>query len=422
MMLFWLMAWYERITSKPLRLILIVFFTLWYLVLLLPQLPMRDACYLLTGIFILDIIGGLLFFPRLKIRRILPERVRCNVPFQISYHLSNRRNLPAFDMIMDPGLPDLHFLKRCDTPVFFSLTGKEYVQITCEYQAHQRGIYTVPQSMAVSTFPFNLWNFSTSNGGQTSLIVHPFYCELEPIPLASVNSLQQKHTNSTMSQVGESTDFFSCRDFRYGDPLNRIAWKMSAKQQKLIVKEFQAERLSRAAVILDNRKLSVLSKSNSPGDCFRKMMGGLNTDLYQSDIVFEALISLGTSITYTLKKQDFFVNIYAADSNIHHFPLGKSNTDDNQILDLLASIKQVRKQAFDWINSELNREIASIGGVFLLLMSIDSDSQKFYQALVQEKTDVYAILVCNELPENLPEWISLAVTPQMVFSGKVKIS
>ncbi len=419
---FWVKAWCERITSKPLRLILIVFVILLYLFLLLPRLPVREGCYLLAGIFILDIVGGFIFFPKLKIQRQFPERVRCNVPFQVSYQLSNKRRLPALDMTLDPGLVDLNFLRRCGSPAFFSLFPKEDLRITHEYLAHQRGIYTVPQSLAVSTFPFNLWNFSTSNGGQSRLVVHPYYCELEPIPMISDTRLQQKHHAADKGHVGESTDFFSCRDFHYGDPINRIAWKVSAKYQKLIVKEFQAEYLSRAAVILDNRKKTALARTGSARDYLKKIIGKLNTDLYQSDIVFEALVSLGTSVTYTLRKQDYYVNIYAAGSEIHHFPVGKNDTDDNKILDLLSSIKQVRKNVFDSTGSELSREISSIGNVFLLLLEADGEAFRFYQSLLFARAGVRVILLCRELPEKLPQWVSLAVTPEMVFTGKVKIS
>lgn len=47
-------------------------------------------------------------------------------------------------------------------------------------------------------------------------------------------------------------DFYGCREYRTGDDPRKIHWVASAKHAQFVVKEFQEEKLSRAALVMDN--------------------------------------------------------------------------------------------------------------------------------------------------------------------------
>jgi len=56
---------------------------------------------------------------------------------------------------------------------------------------------------------------------------------------------------SLASSVGDSEEFLSLREYRPGDPLQRIHWKSFARTGRPIVKEFQDEFFERHALVLD---------------------------------------------------------------------------------------------------------------------------------------------------------------------------
>ena len=121
------------------------------------------------------------------------------------------------------------------------------------------------------------------------------------------------------------------------------------------------------------------------------------------------------------EKQDFRINLFAAGSEIHRFPAGRGQTDELEILDLLASVKQSRENIFDILESELMQDLSSIGCLFLILLKADNDARLFQQTLAKEGAAVQTILIADEIPEKVPDWIQLTVTPEMVFSGNVRM-
>ena len=418
---FWTSAWIQRSMSMPLKTLFLLLIISIYAMLYMPRGLIASAVNFLIGLFLIDFAGGFLFRPKLEIIRSIPERIRSGASFSIHYHIVNKRRFSALSITMDPVVRQaLYFLKSETPQQVFNLPGKQEMELENTFHAIQRGIYTVPQCLAVSSFPFNLWQFSCTQGTQARLIVHPVYFELENIR-TNFGTKIQKHSLFSAGKTGDSSDFFGCRDFHYGDPLNKISWKATAKYQKVIVKEFQAEHVSRAAVILDNRRRLDFKHTSSLITFIRTLFRRINADIHASDPVFEAVVSLGASITHTLERQDFRINLFAAGSEIHRFPAGRGQTDELEILDLLASVKQSRENIFDILESELMQDLSSIGCVFLILLKADNDARLFQQTLAQEGAAVQAILIADEIPEKVPDWIQLTVTPEMVFSGNVRM-
>ena len=56
---------------------------------------------------------------------------------------------------------------------------------------------------------------------------------------------------SLAASVGDSEEFIGLRDYRPGDPLQKVHWKSFARTGKPIVREFQDEFFERHALILD---------------------------------------------------------------------------------------------------------------------------------------------------------------------------
>jgi len=85
--------------------------------------------------------------------------------------------------------------------------------------------------------------------GQT--IVYPRTVRLSLEHLRSKRKVRSLSGARTMGSAGVGGEVFGVRDYRRGDPEHVVDWKHSAKQGKLIVKEFESVGLERFALLLD---------------------------------------------------------------------------------------------------------------------------------------------------------------------------
>ena len=114
------------------------------------------------------------------------------------------------------------------------------------------------------------------------------------------------------------------------------------------------------------------------------------------DSPFEAAVSLTASIATSLASNEFAVDIFAAGSEIHHFRTGRNHMTREAFLDLLASLEPAKEMnRFRNITPEDIRSIASSGAVFLVLLSIDPESEKLYRALAGTGVPIRTFLISS---------------------------
>jgi uncharacterized protein (DUF58 family) len=189
--------------------------------------------------------------------------------------------------------------------------------------------------------------------------------------------------------VGESADFYGCREFRDGDDPRHIYWRGSARTGQLIVKEFQNEYLTRIALVVDtyvpNRRHWYSLKSS---DYSRELEGGL---------------SMAAAITDYLTRGEYVVDIFAAGDKIYHFQAGRHLACFDGILDILAEICPNSDPAVGALSDSVMEEISGIGSAVVVLLGWDAGRarmmERFREAGVNLKTVI--IDAPPEAPENL---------------------
>jgi hypothetical protein len=85
---------------------------------------------------------------------------------------------------------------------------------------------------------------------QARVIALPKRYRIPPLALPGARKFQQGGVSLSAS-IGDSEEFLSLRDYRPGDPLQRLHWKSFARTGKPIVKEYQDEFFERHALVLD---------------------------------------------------------------------------------------------------------------------------------------------------------------------------
>lgn len=101
-----------------------------------------------------------------------------------------------------------------------------------------RGYLTLESCRYATRFPFGLFQKSHTQRFDECWIVFP---RLRPLSLEFLQRQGKRPSRDSSSRQGLGAVPFVQRDYRLGDPLRRMDWKMSAKRRRFIVKEMEDE-------------------------------------------------------------------------------------------------------------------------------------------------------------------------------------
>jgi uncharacterized protein (DUF58 family) len=112
-----------------------------------------------------------------------------------------------------------------------------------------RGVYPLTLPRLASGFPFGLWENSRPLHVENPLLVWPRTFAVGPVPLVSGD--HQVEGNVSRNRVGSNGDVLGVRPYRRGDSPRRIHWGQSARHDRLIVCELQANARPVIQLVLD---------------------------------------------------------------------------------------------------------------------------------------------------------------------------
>ena len=413
-LLFWAMAWYERLFSRPMRLLFIVvpmfaFFSLFTL-----NSPAVPVFLFLLSVMAVDLLLGLVFRPRLAVERDVPPRVKCGMPFDVTYRVRNLRRLPASDLLIDPNI-ELPELRRVHGFRYCSVPGLAERTFSMELKPFKRGVFGIPQGIAESSFPFNLFKHSVLFARKEFLTVHPASRELRNLFPRDGGVLPRVSARS-IPRPGDSMDFYGCRAYRPGDSPRKIHWRATARYGSPIIKEYQQEHVSHAAILLD----SYVPPARLAAGALRALFS-LSESLLKvrTNQDFEAGVSLAASIAETLTSAAYHVDLLAVGGRVSRFPSnGEPDRDCDPLLDELAIASTSSRDAFAGSRAkDLAEEALESGTVFLILLRWDPTAKAFLDSLNDRGARVVPLLVSGHVPgTELPDGIR-TVTPESVLLG-----
>ena len=413
-LLFWAMAWYERLFSRPMRLLFIVipmfaFFSMFTL-----NSPAIPVFLFLLSLLAVDLLFGLIFRPRLSVERVLPPRVKCGMAFDAGYRIRNLRRTPAADLLIDPNIEQPE-LRRVDGFKYCSVPGRAELDFTVALKPFRRGVFTIPQGIAESSFPFNLFKHSVLFGRRESLIVHPASRNLKNLFPHDGGVLPRMSTRS-VPRPGDSMDFYGCRAYRPGDSPRKIHWRATARYRSPIIKEYQQEHVSHAAVLLD----TYVPRRHLAAETLKALFSFSESLLkVRTNPDFEAAVSLAASISETLTRASYHVDMLSVGGHVSRFPSdGGPDHDCDPLLDELSTAKASAHDPFCGSLAEnLAAEAVESGTVFLILMRWDAPTRAFLDRLNDRGAQIVPVLVSPHVPDaEMPE-ILRVIDPDSVLTG-----
>ena len=199
---------------------------------------------------------------------------------------------------------------------------------------------------------------------------------------------------SLAASVGDSEEFLALRDYRPGDPLQRVHWKSYARTGKPVVKEYQDEFFERHALVLDTGT-----------------QGG-------EDAAFEDAVALAASFVYTIDTHECLLDLLFVDdgaSAVQHgvraYTAGRGQLQSQHMLEVLAAAGPSDVTAFPDLARAVVARRESLSSVILILLSWDEERRKLVAALRATGAEVRALLVCAErdAPPERPPGVLLLV-------------
>ncbi|MEE9284754.1 MAG: DUF58 domain-containing protein [Dehalococcoidia bacterium] len=148
----------------------------------------------------------------------------------------------------------LEIQEQTDMPIdapgaVIGLEGREPEPIDLEVPCPQRGIFKLGPVAVAGSDPLGLYRLRRSSGPVQRLVVHPATIDLPGFVLLPADLPGEGPVHLRSQHVTNSA--FSIRDYMSGDSLNRMAWKSTARFQKLMVKEFEMEPANNIWVVVD---------------------------------------------------------------------------------------------------------------------------------------------------------------------------
>ncbi len=216
--------------------------------------------------------------------------------------------------------------------------------------------------------------------GRANLLVLPRRYRMPPIALPGTRKFQPGGITLAAS-IGDSEEFVGLRDYRPGDPLQRIHWKSFARIGEPVVREYQDEYFERHALVLD---------TFAPE-------GG--------DLALEEAVSVAASYACTVSTQECLLDLMFVGANTYAYTSGRGQLPTANLLEILAGVQPCRDKPFAALSDAVIARRSAISGCIVILLAWDDARADFVARLRASGVPYLAMLVTAQPPSDPPPWL-----------------
>lgn len=230
---------------------------------------------------------------------------------------------------------------------------------------------------------------------RSNFIVLPRRYTLPPLDLPG--SRRYQHGGVALAtSVGDSEEFIGLRDYRPGDPLQRIHWKSFARAARPIVKEYQDEYFERHALVLDTFPAARDERS------------------------FEEAVSIAASFAYTIDTRECLLDLMFIGAEAYTYTAGRGQLQAGNLLEILAGVQPCRDKPFSVLGNAVMSRRHALTGCICVLAGWDDERARFIRQLQSYGVASRVIAVSREPVADAPEWL-LVVEPGKVQDGLARL-
>ena len=357
---------------------------------------------------------------RVNVERVLPRVATAGNPFRYRVRVSNAGatamdGLSLREDFADPrptheaynaaiGIPTYRKWKRLvsanqlahvpERPVPALAPGAG-VDVEVEALALRRGVAHSRGIIVGRADPLGLVKALARVTSRSNFTVLPRRYTLPPLTLPGSRRYQPGGVTLATS-VGDSEEFVGLRDYRPGDPLQRIHWKSFARAARPIVKEYQDEYFERHALVLDTFASA------------------------RDERVFEEAVSIAASFAYTIDTRECMLDLMFIGSEAYTYTAGRGQMQAGNLLEILAGVQPCRDKPFSVLGNAVAARRGALTGCICVLLGWDEERARFLRQLQAYGIAFRAVAVTRGPVADPPPWL-LAVEPGKVQEGLAKL-
>ncbi|HEY5897223.1 MAG TPA: DUF58 domain-containing protein [Burkholderiales bacterium] len=224
------------------------------------------------------------------------------------------------------------------------------------------------------------------------VIALPKRYRLPPLALPGQRRFQQGGVTLATS-IGDSEEFIGLREYRPGDPLQRVHWKSTARTGTPVVKEFQDEFFERHALVLDT-----------------------STDRGEDD-VFEEAVAVAASFVYAIDTRECLLDLLFVGGEVRTYTAGRGQLPADQMLEVLAGVTPSQPAEFERLARAVRTGRKSLTSCIVVLLAWDDARRAFVQALRGCGLEVRVLLVCQRNAAPMPSAGLVLLHPGEIPAG-----
>lgn len=328
----------------------------------LGELELLALAIVLLGAIGIGIVLRRFAAPQVSVtRRLNPNLVHEGDYAIVETSVTNRGRWRITNPIVEDAVPGLGAARFAASHLARGASATASYQILCR----PRGVYDVGPASVTTSDPFGFTRAGGTFGEADRLIVYPSTEEFEGFPMSRGRDPSQHAARPEFSQVG-GEDFFTIREYQYGDDLRRVHWPTTARMDKIMIRQLETPWQSRALVLLDTR-----------------------SGRYSDTATFEKAVSGAASVVTHLFRSGFDTDLWAGGTSV-------TTSDTNQFSNAMEALALVSPAHRLDLRSAASRLQRSGNGGALVLVTGQPDDELIaaQQVLAQEYRST--ILLCVE--------------------------
>jgi uncharacterized protein (DUF58 family) len=250
---------------------------------------------------------------KLSVKREAPHAVHRGQPFGTVVSVTNNRLfLPSVSLRVESDAAP-----KTATAVFISIPPQRTAQLRLTHCFEKRGVYTLPPVVLATSFPFGMIAARKTFPDSSEVVVYP------RVHSARTAVVEQTGGGGEMPKVfhGAGDEFFSLREYVRGDDPRKIAWRVSARSQNLLVKELEQQFTRHVVFVLDSRFANHLDDFSDRFEDAIELVASLavtllNRQYFVAIVTPMETLQEGEGKSHSLKVLDFLARVNPADSDL----------------------------------------------------------------------------------------------------------
>jgi uncharacterized protein (DUF58 family) len=306
-------------------------------------------------------------------------RARMRFPTYLAWKRLMRERMPC--EITEMPIPDL-------APLGFT-------EVTLHGEAHRRGNQHFEGVSLARADPLGLMRAVTRFDAPANLLVLPHRYELPSLALPGSRRYQPGDISQAAS-TGDSEEFVGLRDYRPGDPLQRIHWKSFARSGEPVVREYQDEYFERHALILDTFGASTKTAA------------------------FEDAVSIAASLACAVNTQECLLDLMFVGHESHVYTAGRGQMSTGGLLEVLAGVQLTAARPFSTLHDAVTARRAQLTGSVCVLLDWEHERRALVRALRELGVPLLAIVVTQEPIADREPWLRV-IEPGKLAEGLARL-